>query len=118
MLGDIAAAPDGTLYVTDSDAIRRISADGSTVTTLAGGLGAVRLAIDSAGTIYYAASFTFGGGLSMLTAGGVETGLIGGRVTVLGNVNPSASSIVSIAVLGPKQLVILGGGQVLKVTLP
>ena len=115
-LGEIAAAPDGTLYVTDGDAIRRISADGSSVTTLAGGLGAYRLAIDSAGTIYYATSF--GGGLVMLTAGGVQTGLIGGGATVLGNVNPSVSSIGSIAVLGPKQLVILGGGQILKVTLP
>ena len=54
----------------------------------------------------------------MLTAGGVQTGLIGGGATVLGNVNPSVSSIGSIAVLGPKQLVILGGGQILKVTLP
>lgn len=117
LLGDIAAAPDGTLYVTDGGGnIRRVSSDGSTVTTLAGGLGAYRLAVDSAGTIYYATSF---GGLSMLTAGGVDKGLIaGGATVVLGNVNPQVSSISGIAVLGPKQLVILSGGQILKLTLP
>ncbi len=114
--GDIAAAADGTLYVADGGAIRRISADGSTVTTLAGGLGAYRLAVDSAGTIYYATTF---GGLSMITAGGVDTGLLaGGSSVVLGNVNPTVSTVGGIAVLGPKQLVILSGGQILVVTLP
>jgi hypothetical protein len=115
-LGEIAAAPDGTLYVTDGGVIRRISADGSSVTTLAGGLGAYRLAVDSAGTIYYASTF---GGLYMLTAGGVQTPLIaGGAAVVLGNVNPTVSTVGGIAVLGPKQLVILSGGQILVVTLP
>jgi hypothetical protein len=71
------------------------------------------LAIDAAGTVYY----TIPTGLYMLQ-GGVATLLIPiGGPTVLGN-SPHLFGVDGLAVLGPKQLVILGGSQILLATLP
>ncbi len=112
--GSLAFAPDGSLYLVDGGAIRRISADGSTVSTIAAAGGQVlRLAIDAAGTIYYGDP----NGLYMLQ-GATVTLLI--RVTgnnVLGS-NPSLFSVSDLAVLGPKHIVLLSGGQILVATLP
>jgi sugar lactone lactonase YvrE len=112
--GSLAFAPDGSLYVVDSGAIRRISADGSTVSTIAAAGGQVtRLAVDAAGTVFYGAP----SGLYMLQ-GATTTLLI--PVTgsnVLGS-NPSLFVVSDLAVLGPKRIVLLSGGQILVATLP
>jgi hypothetical protein len=51
--------------------------------------------------------------------GGAPTLLIpAGNAIVLGNVDPRASSIDDIAVLGPKQLVIQGAIQMLPMSVP
>ena len=110
----LALAPDGTLYVVDG-VIRRISADGATVSTVAGPLtGVVRIAVDAAGVLYYASDT----GLYSLQAG-VSTLLV--RVTgspnVLGS-SPNLLRVTDFTVLGPKRLVIVSAGQVLVATLP
>ncbi len=113
--GDLAFGPDGSLYVVDGGRIRRITPDGSSISTVAGIFDVSRLAVDAAGTVYYSTS----SGLSMLPAGGAAELLIPqANAVVLGNVNPRVAGIDGIAVLGPKQLVILSGAQVLQVTLP
>jgi sugar lactone lactonase YvrE len=112
--GSLALAPDGSLYVGDGS-LRRIAADGSSVSTIAAAGGQViKLAVDAAGTVYYSDP----SGLHMLPQGGTSTLLIPiGAVTVLGT-NPHLFGIDGLAVLGPKQLVILGGSQILVATLP
>jgi sugar lactone lactonase YvrE len=112
----VAFASDGSLYVGDNGSLRRISADGSTVSTLTGaGGGTGRFAIDSAGTIYYGES----DGLHVLTAGAAASTLLirSGAAVVLG-ADPRLINVDSIAVLGPKRLVILSGSMILVATLP
>ena len=113
--GRLAFAPDGSLYVVDGGGIRRIAADGASVSSLAGISGVSNFAIDAAGTLYYA---VVDGALMMLPLGGTSSVLIpaGGSV-VLGS-SPRLPNINAIAVLGPKQLVILSGSQILVATLP
>ena len=113
--GRLAFAPDGSLYVVDGGGIRRIAADGASVSSLAGISGVSNFAIDAAGTLYYA---VVDGALMMLPLGGTSTVLIpaGGSV-VLGS-SPRLPNINAIAVLGPKQLVIISGSQILVATLP
>ena len=112
----VAFASDGSLYVGDNGSLRRISADGSMVSTLTGAGGATgRFAIDSAGTIYYGQS----DGLHVLTAGaGASTLLIRSGATVVLGADPRLINVDSIAVLGPKRLVILSGSMILVATLP
>ena len=113
--GSMALAPDGSLYVVDNY-LRRIAADGSSVSTLtAQGGGVFKVAIDSAGTIYYSTATD----LVMWPAGAATGTLLipVGNSVVLGS-NPQLAFVTGIAVLGPKQLVILSGGQVLRATLP
>ena len=113
--GEIAAAPDGSLYVADGGLLRRVAPDGLSVSTFNAAFGIFRFAIDSAGTVYFGNS----SGLSMLDLAGTETLLIAqGPAVVLGNSSPRVSNIDGIAVLGPKQLVIVSGGQILVATLP
>ena len=110
----LSFAPDGTLYVHDGSVIRRISADGATVSQLAVNDVEGGLAVDAAGTIYYGSAT----GLAMLTAGGTRTLLIPkGPTTVLG-ANPTLLNVAGIAVLGPKRLVIQTGFDRLIATLP
>jgi sugar lactone lactonase YvrE len=125
---DVVSGPDGSLYVLDkpnniTGSIRRITPDGSTVSTLAASGGLVRIfTIDAAGTIYYADDFTSSalGGLWMLPAGATTpTRLIqytNGSV-VLGS-DPRLSIVDSIVVLGPKRILLASGGQLLVATLP
>ena len=123
--GQLAVAPDGALYVADNTSasvgpqnavIRRIAADGSSVSTIAGVALAGAFAVDAAGTLYYGSN----GGLMKLPLGGVSSVVIPrgpGNAVVLG-ANPGVGGIEGIAILGPKQLVILSGQQILKATLP
>ena len=125
---DVVSGPDGSLYVLDkpdniTGTIRRITPDGASVSTLAGSGGQVRIfTIDAAGTIYYADDFTTSllGGLWMLPAGATTpTRLIqytNGNV-VLGS-NPRIGIVDSIAVLGPKRILLASGSQLLVATLP
>jgi sugar lactone lactonase YvrE len=112
--GAVALAPDGSLYVADGS-LRRVAADGSSVSTIAAaGFQIIRLAVDASGTVYY----TTPSGLFMLPQGGASTLLIPvGGATVLGS-SPHLFGVDGLAVLGPKQLVILGGSQILVATLP
>lgn len=110
----LAFAPDGTLYVQDGSLIRRVSADGSTVSTTAINDVEGGLAVDSDGTLYYGSAF----GLAMVSAGGTRTLLIPkGPATVLG-ASPTLLNVISVAVLGPKRLVIQTGFDRLIATLP
>ena len=114
--GSLAFAADGTLYVVDNGVIRRISADGATVSTLAGPFsGVFRVAVDAAGAVYFGADT----GLYSLQ-GGTSTLLIGAnnsKPNVLG-ANPFLTAVADFTVLGPKRLLILSGGLLLVATLP
>ncbi len=116
---DIALGPDGSLYVLDtsdtiSGVIRKIAADGSSVSTV-GQSGQVRkFTIDSTGTIYYEDP----AGLWMLAPAGAITLLIPhSNGNVLGT-SPKITFINAIAMLGPKQIVLVSGTQLLVATLP
>jgi sugar lactone lactonase YvrE len=118
--GPLAFAPDGSLYVVDQVAfdgvVRKISSDGASVVTLPipANSAVTALAVDAGGTLYY------GGyrGLMVLAPGGTPSVLIPNTGSIAFGANPSVADIDSIAVLGPKQLVVLSTGQILKVTLP
>ena len=72
--------------------------------------------IDAAGTLYYGSA----GGLMKLPLGGTSSVVIPrgpGNAVVLGD-NPGLGGVEGVAVLGPNQLVILSGQQILKATLP
>ena len=113
---DLALGPDGALYVNDNGTIRKVTPDGATVSTVGAAGGQVnKFALDSAGTIY----FDSPSGLFMLPSGGVATLLIphtSGNV-VLGS-SPQLPNVNAMAVLGPKQIVMVSGAQILVATLP
>ena len=123
--GQLAFAPDGALYVADNDAasvspqnavIRRIAADGTSVSTLPGVALAGAFAVDAAGTLYYGST----GGLMKLPLGGVPSVVIprGPANAVVLGANPGLGGVDGIAVLGTNRLVILSGQQILIATLP
>ncbi len=125
----VTRTPDGTLWFADggsgSQGLRKVSADGSTVSTIAGTVfGITALASDSAGIVYYMvnADLVLPGGLYAFDpATGTSTRLIVAGVdqtTRLGSVGPSLPVVRSIAVLGPKRILVSGGVQLLLVTLP
>ncbi len=122
--GRMAFAPDGTLYVVDAGTpaggglLRKISADGTTVSTVAAAGSFVgALTVDAAGTLYYAEYNN--GGLYMLPAGAAAATVVipPGNGVLLGAA-PRIKIIDQIAVLGPKQLVLSSEAQLLVVTLP
>ena len=123
--GQLAVGPDGALYVADNDAasvspqnavIRRIAADGTSVSTLPGVALAGAFAVDAAGTLYYGST----GGLMKLPLGGVPSVVIprGPANAVVLGANPGLGGVDGIAVLGTNRLVILSGQQILIATLP
>jgi sugar lactone lactonase YvrE len=117
----IAAAPDGSLVVLDASRIRRVSADRSTVSTVdtssvSGQIGFTPIAVGADGILYFGAA----DGLWAMREGQAATRLIAGGpsdAVVLG-ASPHLTDIVAITVLGPKQLLLVSGGKVLKATLP
>lgn len=111
----LAVSPDGALHATDNGRIRWIAADASTVSTLAGVSGMSRFAVDAAGTLYYA---VVDGALMMLPLGGTSTVLIPQGGSVVLGASPRLPNINAIAVLGPEQLVIISGRQILVATSP
>ena len=114
--GAMVLAPDGALLLTDGGVIRRIAPDGSSVSTLSGAFGATAIAVDASGTIYFDDTT---GLYSMPAGGGTATLLIpNGPAVVLGSAAPRLVNINGLAALGPKQIVILSGAQVLLATLP
>ena len=120
--------PDGTLWFADgiggSQGLRKVSADGSTVASASANIGIVALASDTSGLVYYVTnptSATPGGLYAFNPAFGTSTLLVPTAVdqqTRLGNVNPTLPFVDSIAVLGPKHILVSGGTQLLLVTLP
>ena len=127
----VALTPDGTLWFTDgipgSEVLRRVSADATTVSTVAGagsGMGIAALAADPSGLLYYMVNSNIAraGGLYVYNpATDSSTLLLSASIngiTVLGSVNPLLPFVGSIAVLGPKRILVSGGTQLLVVTLP
>ena len=120
LVGQIAFGPDGSLYVysgaVTTGAKRRVAPDGQSVSTVVGGgaLANGSIAVDAAGTLYFGSE----SGLYQLPLNGTATRLVAqGNAVTLGN-NPALLKVDAIAVLGPGQLVIASGGQLLKATLP
>ncbi len=112
----VAFAPDGTLYVLDNGTLRSVTPDGSTVSTV-GSLGASAMAVDMAGAVYFT---TNSGGLYVLASGASNPTLLipaTAGANVLGS-NPQLAAAQSLAVLGPKQIVIISYGQLLVANLP
>jgi len=113
----LAFGPDGSLYVGDNGQLRRISADGTTVSTRNVGAPVGLQVFGSDGTMYFANSTGLwsldpnASTAKMLIAGGVLDQI------VLGNA-PHLGAIAGLSVYGPKQLLVISGFQVLKVTLP
>jgi hypothetical protein len=118
--GPMAFAPDGSLYVVEKTAIdgiiRKISSDGASVSTVAipANSSVTAIAMDASGALYYGGN----SGLMQLLPGGTPSVLIPNTLGVTVGTNPTVAAIDSIAVLGPKQLLVLSLGQILKVTLP
>ena len=127
----VAFTPDGTLWFTDglpgSEVLRRVSPDGTTVSSVAGagsGMGMAALAGDASGLLYYMVNSNIAraGGLYAYNPATDSSMLLMSasinQIPVLGSVNPLLPFVVSIAVLGPKRILVSGGTQLLVVTLP
>ncbi len=119
----LAFGPDGSLYVADylvlgsGGTVRKIAPDGSSVSTItAAGGQAVTLAVDAADTLYY---FDPAGLWKLPASAAAPTLLIPSTTgnNVLGS-SPRLFAPQSMAVLGPKQLVLISGFQLLVVTMP
>lgn len=111
---NLAYAPDGTLWLNDNGKMRKIAADGGVTTTTT--TGAVTFVIDSAGNLYVLKI----GGLYSVSGTGVETLLVPvGAGLVLGNAGPTLGTADgSMAMLGPKQIVIVSARTLNVITLP
>ena len=97
--------------------VRKVSSDGASVATLPipANSDVTAVAVDAAGTLYYGSNTH---GLMMLPPGGTPSTVIPHGAYVVLGANPNLGTIDGIAVLGPKQLVVLSSGQILKATLP
>lgn len=112
----LAFAPDGTLYANDNGNLRRIAADGSVVTTTVTGV--VSFVIDTSGVVYVLkADGLYGYGVA---AGGAGTLLMPvGTGVVYGSTGASlGTGDGAMAMLGPKQILIVSGRSLNVVSLP
>ena len=119
----MAFGPDGSLYVQDglvglgSAVVRKITPNGDSVSTInAAGGQVITLAVDLSDTLYYDDP----AGLWMIPAGATTPALLIPAINgnnVLGSM-PRLFTPQSMAVLGPKQLVLISGSELLVVTLP
>ena len=119
----VAFAPDGALWIVDgsSSVLRRVSSDGQSVSTPAGApSGISALAFGADGTAYLLVNAAGGGLFAYQPATAMSTRLIPYTGFLnLGSTNPTLRSESSIAVLGPKQILIADPGlYLLLVTLP
>ncbi len=109
----VVYGPDGSIYFGDGGTVKRLSADGTTISRTAVADYNEALAVDADGTLYY---FSLAG-LKSLTAAGVSTVLIPSGPTTLG-ADPHLLYVTGILVAGPKQLIAMSQGQLYKVSLP
>lgn len=111
---NLAYAPDGTLYLNDNGKLRRIAADGSVTTTTITGV--ITFVIDAAGNLYVLKI----DGLYSVSGTGVQTLLVPvGAALVLGSAGPTLGTADgSMAMLGPKQIVIVSARKLNVITLP
>jgi sugar lactone lactonase YvrE len=112
-------ANDGTLFVCDSNSLRRVATNGtvSTVTTAQGCTGPT---FDTDGTLYFVAQGDSSAGLYRLRSGGSPERLlaVGTGGNDLAGTPQSLGAVVAMSTLAPRTLVILAGGQVLRAQLP
>ncbi len=112
----LAIESNGTLYTVDNGTLRRVSADGSTVsTTSAFFISAI--GVDSLGNVYCNPN----GGFARYNVDGTLTTLIpaSGGAVVTGSVAPNVGTgVTAIAMRGDKQIVVIAGQQLLQVNLP
>ncbi|MEO8525410.1 MAG: hypothetical protein ABI460_11875 [Caldimonas sp.] len=123
----LAFMPDGSLLVADYGSVRRITPDGSSITTIytvTGAAAAGKIVLAPDGSIY------FGGDVSNLLSHGlyklapgastptvvVPWDSLGPRLGSDSSVR--VNSIDGMALLGPNQLVVLTGGQMITISVP
>ncbi len=107
---------DGTLYTADNGTLRRVSADGSTVSTTSV-LFISAIGVDSLGNVYCNPN----GAFARYNVDGSVTTLIpaSGTTVVTGSVAPNVGTgVTAIAIRSDKQIVVIAGQQLLQVTLP
>jgi hypothetical protein len=112
----LAIQSDGTLYTADNGTLRRVSADGSTVTTTTV-LFISAIGVDSLGNVYCNPN----GAFARYNVDGTVTTLIpaSGSTVVTGSVSPNVGTgVTAIAMRSDKQIVVVAGQQLLQVTLP
>ena len=116
----LAFTADGSLLVADNYRLRKISADGSTVTTLYDpatfGYGVLNIAVAADGAVYYSGSpGEVSGSIHKLVPGdNSPTAVVGFD----GTGGTPSGFVYALAFSGPKQLAVLVGGRLVKVTLP
>ena len=123
----LAFAPDGALLVADNGNLRRVAPDGSSISTLfiPTGANAVRnIAVDADGSVYWGGSpnfFTSNGLYKLAPGASAPTVVLPYSINgpTLGSA-PAAKvgDIQGLALIGPKQLIVLTNGQIIKVTAP
>jgi len=112
--GELRSAPDGTLVLNDNGKLRRIAGDGSVTTTSVSGV--LSFVIDPDGAIYV---LKFDGLYSVSGTGTTTLLLPIGTGLVLGNAAPTLGTADgAMAMLGPKQIVLVASRKLVIVTLP
>ncbi|MEO8154116.1 MAG: hypothetical protein ABI605_13680 [Rhizobacter sp.] len=112
--GELRSAPDGTLVLNDNGKLRRIAEDGSVTTTSVSDV--LSFVVDPAGAIYV---LKFDGLYSVSSTGTTTLLVPLGSDLVLGNGAPTLGTTGgAMAMLGPKQIVLVASRKLVTVTLP
>jgi hypothetical protein len=123
----LAFAADGSLLVADAGSIRRVAADGATIATIytvSGAAAAGRIVLAGDGSIYFGGEVSnlISHNLYKLAPGATTPTVVVGYDPLgprLGSApNVTVNTIDDIALLGPHQLVVLTGGQMIAVAVP